>query len=176
MSNETLEIPRPRASQGVQTFETLTLAATIAPIVDWLLTLAVSDMPAPVRTSTVALVVLLLSQGASLARDYFEHRRRLRNAAVGLVALLAVGCASVSPDGEVSVRGVAEAYQLRGPRIEVTEPDGTVSSCSSESPTDPCVRVYAGGWEAVTPSVEALAAIPLRAIDAAAGFFGIGRE
>lgn len=173
---------RPRTSQLVQTIETVTLASMVFPIVDYYVAFFDPGMPTNVRGAIAALVVLGTKQVASLVRDWM-HRRAPSGGSggpglglVGLVLLLlVVGCASAQPDGSVNAKGVTEARYVSGPSLSVTDESGKTVTCKSDDPSFPCVSTYAGGWEAFTPALHEAVSVPLRAIDAAAAFFGLGR-
>ena len=78
-----------------------------------------------------------------------------------LLAPFALGCASVHQDG-VRAGGMAEAYRLAGPQIDVAV-DGT-SVCTTDDPAaQPCTIEYAGSSELWAPIVEVLA-VPFEAV------------
>ena len=98
------------------------------------------------------------------ANNPAAQAKKLQSLALALLVpftVLALGCASVHSDG-VRVGGMAEAYRLQGPQIDVAA-DGA-SVCTTDDPAErPCTIEYAGSSELWAPIVEVLA-VPFEAV------------
>lgn len=109
-------------------------------------------------------VALFVSSGLCLASRFWPDRARLTGRPGALVLLLvgplALGCAMV-PNGP-KVSGLAQAYQIEGQKVTVTDEGGAV--CESPDPNgEPCSYQYAGSDEAGAAVLEVLA-IPFEAV------------
>ena len=103
----------------------------------------------------------VLSQVARNVREA-KNNQVAKIAVLALIpTLLLMGCASVH-EGGVRAGGMAEAYEMTGPSIEV-DAEGA-STCKSEDPqAEPCTVKYAAGAELWDPIVKTMA-VPFEAV------------
>jgi len=117
---------------------------------------------APLWLRVLSRVLSQLARNVGRAKNCpVAQLKKLSVVALALMLPLSAGCASVHKEG-VRAGGMAEAYRLQGPQIDVAI-DGT-SVCRTEDPAaQPCTIEYAGSSELWAPIIEVLA-VPFEAL------------
>jgi hypothetical protein len=112
-----------------------------------------------------AAVILLVGSALGLWSRFWPDHAKLKGTPGALVILLAatlaLGCATAPRKGGAHAGGMAEAYNVSGPELEVG-PDGSIKCKTADPATHPCNAAYAGGWELLQPIIETLA-VPFEA-------------